>query len=347
MTKARIAVLGAGWWACETYIPALKARDDVELVAVSRLEADALGEICARFAIPAGYTDHRELLEKERPDGVVVASPHVAHYGQASAALAAGAHVLIDKPMTTRADDARRLVAQADAAGLQIVIPYGWNFKDFTREAARLMADGRVGEVRHAVCQMASPTRDLFGGEGLVETEGHMFRPEASTWADPARAGGYGWGQLVHALGLLFRLVDVAPAEVHALKGASPTGVDYYDAATVRLANGATVALSGAATVPKQCGYQVDIRIFGTDGMLLLDVERERMELRRHDGDDVVLSVPPGEGAYRCVEPIDRLAEICRGVATINEAPGVVGMRAVEVLDAMYRSFESGAVEKV
>jgi predicted dehydrogenase len=263
------------------------------------------------------------------------------------AAVEAGAHVLVDKPMTTRSGDARRLVAAADEAGLEIVVPYGWNFKDFTRKAAELMADGRVGEVRHVVCQMASPTADLFGGEGLRETEGHMFRPEASTWADPERAGGYGWGQLVHALGLLFRLVDVAPAEVYALRGTSPAGVDYYDAATVRLENGATLALSGAATVPKQCGYQVDIRIFGTDGMLLLDVERERMSLHRHDGEDVVMDVPAGEGAYRCVEPVERLVEICRGAARINEAPGFVGMRAVEVLDAMYRSFASGRPEPV
>jgi predicted dehydrogenase len=139
----------------------------------------------------------------------------------------------------------------------------------------------------------------------------------------------------------------VAPAEVHALKGDSPTGVDYYDAATVRLANGATVSLSGAATVPKQCGYQLDVRIFGTEGMLLLDVERERMELRRHDGDDTVLDVPAGAGAYQCVEPVARLAQICRGVARTNEAPGFVGMRAVEVLDAMYRSFQSGRTEPI
>jgi hypothetical protein len=52
----------------------------------------------------------------------------------------------------------------------------------------------------------------------------------------------------------------------------------------VRFASGATAVVSGSSTVPKHCGYQVDIRIFGSEGMLLLDVERERMELRRKDG---------------------------------------------------------------
>ena len=51
---------------------------------------------------------------------------------------------------------------------------------------------------------MSSALMDLFGGEPMVETEKHMYRPHSSTWADPNRAGGYGWGQLSHALAALF-----------------------------------------------------------------------------------------------------------------------------------------------
>ena len=60
--------------------------------------------------------------------------------------------------------------------------------------------------------------------------------------------------------------------------GLSPAGVDFYDAALVEFSNGATMALSGSATVPKSRGYQLDIRIFGTEGMLLFDIERARVE---------------------------------------------------------------------
>ena len=345
--KARIAVLGAGWWGCQVYIPALLAHPDVDLVAVSKLERDDLKEIRKKFGIAAGYTNYEDLLDHEKPDAVVVSSPHIAHFEQSRAALAAGAHVLVDKPMTTRADQARTLVKLAADKGLKIILPHGWNYTDFVREAARLMDDGAVGTVRHVMCQMASPTADLFGGQGLIETAEHMYRPARSTWADPDKAGGYGWGQLSHALGLLFRLVDLAPELVFAFGGASPTGVDYYDAVTVRFSGGATASISGAATVPKQCGNQLDLRIFGSDGMLLLDTERERMELRRVDGNDIVLDIPSGAGVYECVEPVARLADIALGHDSILEAPGIVGMRAVEVLDAMYRSIASGTVERV
>jgi hypothetical protein len=71
------------------------------------------------------------------------------------------------------------------------------------------------------------------------------------------------------------------------------------------------------------------------------------MELRRRDGRDTVMPLAPGAGAYSAVEPIARLVQICLGTATRVEASGVVGMRAVEVLDAMYRSMASGRPEVV
>ena len=174
-----------------------------------------------------------------------------------------------------------------------------------------------------------------------------MFRPPPSTWADPKRAGGYGWGQLVHALGLMFRIADLEPAAVFAATGKSPAGVDYYDAAVVRFANGATAAVSGSATVPKHRGFQIDLRIFGSEGMALLDIERERLEVRRRDGRDTVVEMPPGSGAYECEKPLNTLVDICLGRQVENQSPGRVGMRAVEVLDALYRSAASGRLEAV
>jgi predicted dehydrogenase len=150
----------------------------------------------------------------------------------------------------------------------------------------------------------------------------------------------------VHALGLLFRIADLAPAEVFAITGQSPAGVDYYDAAAVRFEGGATGSLSGSATLPKGRPVQIDIRIFGSEGMLLVDIERERVELRGRDGHDKVVPLKPGDGAYTCEEPLQVLVDIALGRKPLNGAPGIVGQRAVEVLDALYRSAASGRMEK-
>ena len=347
MPKSKIAMIGAGWWGVEAYVPALLENLDVDFVAVNRRNQGALDKILAKYDIAHGYTDHREMLQNEDLDAVVITSPHTLHFEHARDALEAGCHVLIDKPMATSAEDARALVKLAKEKGREILIPYGWNYKDFATTASELIADRRIGEIRHVSCQMATFTFDLFGGDGLSEAADHMFQPNKSTWADPDKAGGYGWGQLSHALGLLFRLVDLEPSEVYALETKSAANVDLLDAAILTFANGAKASLSGSALVPKHCSYQLDIRVFGSEGMLLIDMERSRMELRRFDEDDVVLDLAPNAGEYMAIEPIHRLAEVCQGTAETIEANGVVGMRAIEVLDAMYRSFRSGKSEAI
>jgi predicted dehydrogenase len=81
--------------------------------------------------------------------------------------------------------------------------------------------------------------------------------------------------------------------------------------------------------------------------MLLLDVERERLEVRRQDGEDEEVPMPPGSGEYECIEPVERFADLCLGLTVENDGPGEVGRRSVEVLDAAYRSAESGEPEEV
>jgi predicted dehydrogenase len=351
--KARIGVIGAGWWAVQNHVPILQQREDVSLAGVCRLGAGELEEVRARFDFPFATEDYRELLDRVPLDGVVVASPHVSHFEHARAALDRGLHVMVEKPLATNAADARALVELAGARGAHILIPHGWNFRPATRAARRLVQEGAIGEIRHVVVQMASELRDLFSGQPLAGTETAVFRPPASTWADPSRAGGYGWGQLCHALGLLFRIADLAPQSVFALMGASSTGADLYDALSVRFANGATGAFSGSGTVSRGCGFQVDLRLFGDDGMLLYDLEvgRERLDVRREGrGDDppaAAFPMRPGDGVYACVEPVERFVDLCLGRPVENDAPGEVGRRAVEVLDAAYRSALSGRLEAV
>ena len=182
---------------------------------------------------------------------------------------------------------------------------------------------------------------------GGVNGGGEMFRPPASTWADPARAGGYGWGQMSHSLAWVFRVTGLDPASAFCLSGKSAAGVDYYDAAALRMSNGATMTLSGAATVPKHCGFQMDARIFGTKGMILFDIERERLELHSADGEGEVFPMAPGQGAYDGKLPVVRFLEICAGGPVANDADADNGARVVAALAAMYRSATSGRQETV
>jgi predicted dehydrogenase len=345
---ARIGIIGAGWWAALNHIPVVQAHPEATLAAVSRLGEAELRTLLDRFAIPYGTESAETMLAEVALDGVIVASPHTLHAEHAMLALAAGCHVLVEKPAATTAIDARRMRAEATRRGLGLMVPHAWNDKSYAATARGWVRDGRIGEIRHVVCQMASPLADLFAGQPMAETREHLFRPPPSTWATPGAAGGYGWGQLTHALGLLAFMTDeFPPAEVTALAGLSPAGVDYYDAATLRFANGATGVLSGAATVPKGSGFQLDIRLFGTEGMLLLDVERERLSLRRHDGSGEDVAIAPGDGVPEGVAPVHRFIDVCLGRLSPSAARPWGAVTDVEILDALYRSAASGRTEAV
>jgi predicted dehydrogenase len=354
--KARLGFIGAGWWATANYMPLLAARDDVDLVAVCRLGADELRRVRERFDFAFATESAEELVRHPDLDGVIVTSPHTLHFDHAQLALRQGLHVMCDKPMCTRGDDAVELVRLAKEKGLHLLVPYGWHYKPFVQTAKRWLDEGRIGQVQYALCHMASPIRDLLAGKRFVvesnsgQAGGVLFEPDPKTWADPAVAGGgYGHAQLSHSTGMLCHLTGLMPETVYALMSAPGAKVDLYDAISVRFEGGAIGTVSGAGTAPAVgiSSYQVDLRLFGSEGMLLLDCERARLELRRHDGTSESLDLSPDAGAYSCEGPPANFVELILGKSDVNRSPGEAAMRSVLLLDAAYRSALSGQVERV
>ena len=344
---ARIGVVGIGWWAVTMHIPTLQGCEGVEVAAICDLDAERLGVAGDRFGIDARYADLDRMLAAERLDGLVVATPHVAHAGPAIAGLEAGCHVLVEKPMATSHGDARAIAAAAERAGREVMVPTGLNFTGYSAQAAAWVRGGRIGTLRHAVCQMGSPLDDLFAGRPMAETEDHLFRPPASTWADPSRAGGYGWGQMSHALAWLAYVTDLGIDSMGCLDVKSPTGVDYYNAAMGRMSNGATLSLSGASTVPKHVGMHTDVRLYGTEGMVTFSNLPARLELRRHDGADEAVPMTDLEGVYDGALPVRAFADLCAGRSVENASDARVGLRVTGALDALYRAAASGRIEAV
>ena len=355
MAKVRLGFIGAGWWATANHMPLLATRDDVEFVAVCRLGKGELQQVKERFGIRFA-TESAEELVRQPLDAVVVTSPHTLHFEHAKLGLERGLHVMCDKPMCTSGPHARELVRLAREKNLHLLVPYGWHYKEFVQTAKRWMDAGAVGRVQHVLCHMASPIRDLLQGKKFL-TEGNsgqaggvMFEPDPKTWADPQVAGGgYAHAQLSHATGMLVWLTGLNPQSVFAFMSAPAASVDLYDAISVRFEGGAIGTISGAGTTPPSgmSGYQVDLRIFGDAGVLLLDLERARLELRRHDGENEKLDLPADAGAYECAGPPHNFIDLIVGKTTVNFAPGEAAMRSVLLLDAAYRSAATGRVTAI
>ena len=351
MTKAKIGIIGAGWWATEVHIPNLKLRDDVELVSVCKLEEDQLNFVKEKFGFKYASTDFKKMLEFEPLDGVIIASPHFAHYENAKAALEKNCHVAIEKPMTTNAKDALELFEFAKQKNKEILIPNGFNFTYFMPEAEKLIDEGLIGEVKHIDAAFSSSLVDLFQGIPLSESNEHTFQPLASTWSDPKKAGGYAWGQLSHMFAGVFKITKLEAEKVFCFSVPSPTGVDYTDAISIRFTNGATGSFSGCAFVPKGFGGGFYINVHGEKGTLYLDMEikRERLLVRLNNGENINKEIKEGDGtmAYGTKAPIDTFVDICLGKKVLNHSDGKIGLKTIKVLDAIYRSISSEKVEKI
>lgn len=349
--KPRIGFIGAGWWATTNHMPVLAARDDVEMTAVCRIGADELQQVKQRFGFEYATENYQDLLGLDL-DAVVVSTPHSLHHEHAFAALERGLHVMCEKPLATTAADARELVEAADRNGVQLLVPYGWHYAPFIQEGKGRMDDGAVGDIEFVLCHMASPIRKLLEGKRFLSDGGGegdvMFEPAAATWADPQVAGGgYALAQMSHSAGMAAWLTELRAKSVSALTSAPTSEVELYDAFSVEFTSGAIGSFSGAGNMPEDTGFQLDLRIFGSEGVMSIDCDRSRLAVQRHDGDHFEMQLGSGAGEYRGGGPPANFADLLTGKTDTNYAPGWAGMAAIEIIDAAYRSAESGRREMV
>src|SRR5690606_21466145 len=126
--KARIAVIGTGWWATYAHIPALKNNPQAEIVALCDRDPERLKKAADAYQIGTTYTHTKRLLANETIDGVIVATPHATHYALVKTALEHNLHVMVEKPMVLHANEARELVDIAKERGVELIVGYPWHY---------------------------------------------------------------------------------------------------------------------------------------------------------------------------------------------------------------------------
>ncbi|MDQ1900502.1 Gfo/Idh/MocA family oxidoreductase [Paracoccus sp. WLY502] len=131
------------------------------------------------------YADYQAMFaaESARPDGircVTIATPNNTHYPITKAALLAGIHVICEKPLTFTTAEALDLQAIARERGLIVGVTYGYSGHQMIEEAARLVADGTLGEIRIVTMQFA---------HGFHSAPVELDSPAARWRVDPAFAG--------------------------------------------------------------------------------------------------------------------------------------------------------------
>jgi predicted dehydrogenase len=120
--------------------------DGVELVGVADPDARALGEATDGRSV-RGYADAASMLSAEQPDLVSIVVPTSLHLPMTLAALDAGAHVLVEKPIAATRAEAETMIAAAGSAGRMLTVGHIERFNPAIRELRRRLADGELGRV--------------------------------------------------------------------------------------------------------------------------------------------------------------------------------------------------------
>ncbi|OQA21149.1 MAG: putative oxidoreductase YcjS [Chloroflexi bacterium ADurb.Bin360] len=133
--------------------------------------ADALPETAQRiggkYGVPA-YSDYRELLERERPDIVTVAAPTQEHHSVAVAALEAGCHVLVEKPIAATLAEGEALIARAAALKRKLMVGHIVRFSPSIQALKQHLDAGELGRVFQIICRRVGPFPARIRDVGVV-----------------------------------------------------------------------------------------------------------------------------------------------------------------------------------
>jgi predicted dehydrogenase len=346
--RARIAVIGAGSWAIEAHLPAVAGNPYAELVAVADPDRAAREYVERHYAGAQAFESHEELLAATDPDGVIVATPHSRHFEPARAALEAGAHLLVEKPLVLSPAEGRELQRLARERGRELIVGYTWHFNRQSVELRRLIHSGKIGRIELATCQFASMVREYYRGDTeAYQPELNLVRaPQTTTYSDPQLSGGgQGQAQVTHSAALLFWLTGLRPRRLSAFCESFDLDLDLVDAVVIQFDGGAVGTVCSTGDRPSGHQDLLRLQICGTEGIAEFDVMEGVACFYLPGGRREVLDPLPAEARYPHLEPAANLIDVVLGRAP-NRSDAEIGCLTVEFLDAMYRSSAArGAVQ--
>jgi predicted dehydrogenase len=254
---------------CEhKHLPALQRVRDAQVVAVADTDRDRAARVADRFGIAHRFSNVHELLDAKVADAVGVLAPPAHHAAVAIAALRAGCHVLVEKPLTLSLDEADTLVEAERESPARVVMGLHMRWHRFIVRAREDILAGAIGTPESIRAVWSSPRGDtgtpewkttrVTGGGSLVELGVHLF----DLWRYLSGA------EVVHVF------AEARHGRRH----------DESAVVSASLSNG----MLASASLSERSSHDLEINIAGTNGRLRLACQRfdgyEHYGLRETDG---------------------------------------------------------------
>ena len=333
--RLRFAIAGCGRIS-KNHLESLKKHaKDAELAGVCDIDPAALQAAVDASGAP-GYREYEELLEKSGADIVVLATPSGLHAEQAILAAQAGKHVMTEKPMATRWQDGKRMVAACDSAGVRLFV-----VKQNRRNATLQLLKRAIDE-------------DRFGRIYMVNVNVFWNRPQSyydsakwrGTWEFD---GGAFMNQASHYVDLLDWMIG--PVEsVQAFTATLARDIEVEDTgvAAIRWRSGALGAMSVTMLAyPKN--FEGSITVFGERGTVRIggvavnEIQHWEFADKRPEDERVKEASYQTTSVYGFGHPLyyENVIKALRGEAE-PETDGREGLKSLELLIAIYLSARDG-----
>jgi len=294
-----------------------RASDRVEFVAVASRERARAEAYAREHGIERAYGGYDTLLEDPDVEAVYVSLPNGMHVEWTLRALAAGKHVLCEKPFSRRAAEVEEAFDLAEREGLVVSEGFMWRHHPQTRTLERLVAEGAIGRLRMI--------RASFGFRLAAE------HGPADTRFDPGLDGGALMDVGCYCVNGI-RAFGGEPLSARADQVVGESGVDVVLTATLRLPDDVLAHFDCGFVVP----FRDELEIVGEDGSLYVDdpwhIFEPGIELRRESGTESI--AVEQTSSYRL--ELENIGDAIRGRAPLllGRADAVGQARAIEALYA-------------
>ncbi len=338
--RFRYGMVGCGEIAVQTS-KSILAADNAEVVACMDVNEALAADLAARHGA-RHTTRFEDILADDAVQAVIISTPHFLHQPQTIAAVRAGKHVLVEKPIACDLTQADAMIAAAEAAGAKLGVLYPIRFGFPAEKAREIVAAGAIGKVTAVHLHFTFEKADTYW------TGGYTGRAKTDWRLSKARSGGgLTIMNMSHNLDALVHILDMRPLRIYAEYDTFRTpGAEVEDCMcfVMRLAGGAIVSLTASSIAP---GNELDHdRIYGEAGQLHLLGRTLRVYLKQPWADLpadewVELAAPEGfrEGRRRHVE------DFAAAVGDDTDPPVAArqARRALEIVRGAYLSMQRGA----
>jgi UDP-N-acetylglucosamine 3-dehydrogenase len=329
MRSIRFAVIGLGWFG-EKHCEALAGLPQAEIYAVCTRRQSRLAELADRFGVKHTYTDYRELLANRDVEAVNIVTMWDQHAEPTLAALRAGKHVFLEKPMASTVADCHAIVQAAEASPAAFMVGHICRFNPRYAAAKQEIAAGKIGRIISMYARRNIPgwvTTEILNKIGPIVGDG-VHDTDLMLWYSGAR-------------------IVSAYAQAHSVRGLKYPDLGWT---MYRFDSGAIGVLENVWCLPEKTPFQIDERmeIIGTEGSIHIQETQPNFSVCDANGwRSPDTTYWPELHGHRAGALRDELAYFARCIGDERKPDVITPRESLSAVDACLAAEESAATGKV